>query len=318
MTLPRKGLVAWLSGIILIAGVLPLVLYWPAFNVPVASELPSRELGVLTQWLVVISAFGVKPAYMVLSLAWIVCLWRCSAVDLVALRWGLICFLGGELACAANYLAYGGNSAITDYLHSYGMAVGFSFVAYAMLEGVDVRLVKYSPLKDRCAALSLCRACVKYTDAPCGLRRLFSFAIPALAVVALMLPSAEVQPVAYRMKVLDSFVEFQSPAWSQLFENRYCAWLALALLAVAWGTLTFKRDDPVGTSKLFLAAALGPLGFGLLRFFLRTAYRENLAWSNIWEEVTELLFVMAVGLVLWVFRGALFESEPRRQLAPNH
>ena len=66
----------------------------------------------------------------------------------------------------------------------------------------------------------------------------------------------------------------------------------------------------MATAKIFFAAAMGPLGFGLMRLFLRTAYREDLAWANIWEELTELLFVAGVGIVLWLFRGALFREEP--------
>ena len=308
MTPRAKGATPYVLGII-VAGILPLILSWPAFAQPPSPE-SSREIGVLEQWLVVITAFGVKPAYMLLSLAWIVWLWRRQAADLVALRWGLAFFLGGEIACAVNYIVFGGNSPVTDYLHSYGMAVGFSFIAYAVLEGMDVRLIKYSPAKDRCAALSLCRSCIKYADVPCGLRRLFSFLIPALIVVALMLPAAELKPVSQRTPILGSAQNFLSPAWAQLYEGRYCAWISIALLLAAWGTLLFKRNEPVAMAKVFLGAALGPLGFGLMRLFLRSAYRENLAWANIWEELTELIFVAGVGVVLWLFRGTLFREEP--------
>ncbi len=298
----------WLS--ILVLGILPLLLYWPSFTQPLppGSSLV-RTIGTFEQWLVIITAFGVKPVYMLLSLAWIIWLWRRQAHDLVALRWGLIFFLAGETACATNYIAFGGNSAVTDYLHSYGMAVGFSFVTYAVLEGVDFRLIKYSSAKDRCAALSLCRSCIKYADVPCGLRRLFSFLIPALVVVSLMLPSAEVKPVSHQITVLNSVQDFPAPMWAQIFEGHYCAWVSVALLLISWGLLSFKRNEPVAAAKIFFAAAMGPLGFGLMRLFLRTAYREDLAWANIWEELTELLFVAGVGVVLWLFRGALFKDE---------
>ncbi len=321
---------------ILVLGILPLLLYWPSFAQPLPSGSSLvRDIGVFEQWLVVITAFGVKPAYMLLSLVWIIWLWRQQASDLVALRRGLIFFLAGETACAANYVAFGGNSAITDYFHSYGMAVGFSFVAYAVLEGVDFRLIKYSPAKDRCAALSLCRSCIKYATgsagAPaddvragmpslkearnslalpvCALRRLFSFLIPALVVVSLMLPCAEINPVSHRINILNSAQDFPAPMWAQIFEARYCAWASVVLLLISWGILSFKQTEPVPLAKVFFAAAMGPLGFGLMRLFLRTAYREDLAWANIWEEVTELIFVAAVGLVLWLFRRALFRED---------
>lgn len=311
MSTQSKTVAPYLWGGILAAGILPLILYWPSFNQPPPPEpLLVRDIGVLEQWLVVITAFGVKPTYMLLSLVWIVWLWRRQATDLMALRWGLIFFLGGEIACAVNYVVFGGNSAVTDYLHSYGMAVGFSFVAYAVLEGMDFRLIKYSPAKDRCAALSLCRACSKYADVPCGLRRLFSFLIPALVVVSLMLPCAALRPGSHRINILNSAQDFPTPMWSQLFEGHYCAWISVFLLLISWGALSFKRNEPVAMAKILFAAAMGPLGFGLMRLFLRTAYREDLAWANIWEELTELLFVAGVGIVLWLFQGALFREEP--------
>jgi hypothetical protein len=309
MSAQSRATVLCLWGSILVLGLIPLVLYWPAFKQPfLPDSLVVRDIALPEQWLVVITAFGAKPAYMILSLIWIVWLWRCQAADLVALRWGLIFFLAGETACAANYIFFSGNSALTDYTHSYGMAVGFSFVAYAVLKGLDVRLVKYSSANDRCAALSLCRACIKYADVPCGLRRLFSFLIPALIAISLMLPCAVLRPLSHRMIILKSPQDFPTPMWAQLFEGHYCAWISILLLLISWGVMWFKRKDPVPLAKVFFAAALGPLGFGLMRLFLRVAYREDLAWANIWEELTELIFVAGVGLVLWLFRGALFKE----------
>jgi hypothetical protein len=303
-----QALSLWVG--IVAGGVLPLILFWPSFNQAMGPEcLLVREVGYTTQLLVVITAFGVKPAYMLLSLAWIVWLWRSEARDLAALRLGLILFLAGEVACAANYLVFGGNSAVTDYLHSYGMAVGFSFIAYAVLEALDFRVIKYSPANGRCAALSLCRSCIKYAEVPCALRRLFAFLIPAFIILSLMLPSAELRPLLLRTRILNASQDFPNPMWAQLFEGWYCAWASIALLLVPWGALLFKRKDPVATAKIFFAAAMGPLGFGLMRLFLRTAYRDSLAWANIWEELTELIFILAVGLVLWLFRSGLFRKE---------
>jgi hypothetical protein len=138
---------------------------------------------------------------------------------------------------------------------------------------------------------------------------MFSFILPALIVVSMMLPCAEVRPMSLRTHILDSAQDFANPVWSQLFEGHYCAWLAATLLLVSWGVLLFKRHEPVATAKLFFAAAMGPLGFGFMRLFLRTAYRDNPAWANIWEELTELLFVAGVGLTLWLFRSGLFREE---------
>lgn len=304
----------WLSVLIVAAGTLPLFLFSAAFseaNTPlVAGSIPTKDTGIVEQWLVILTAFAVKPTYMLLSLIWITWLWRRHESDLRALRWGLIWFLGGETACAVNYLFFHGLCAYSDYLHSYGMAVGFSFITYAALEGVDLRIIKYSQPESRCAALSLCRACIKYEAVPCGLRRLFAWFIPATILVALMLPSSPIRIQPYRTCILGSPQDYLNPRWSQLFESRYCAWVAIALLAMSWMVLLLKKENPVALAKVLFAAAMGPLGFGFLRLFLGSTYVENQAWSNIWEETTEWIFVAGTGFVLWTFRESLFRAAP--------
>jgi hypothetical protein len=44
---------------------------------------------------------------------------------------------------------------------------------------------------------------------------------------------------------------------------------------------------------------------------LLAVYRDNLVWFAAWEEVTELLFVVAAGLILWFFRHGLFKPAGR-------
>ncbi len=269
---------------------------------------PLRSVPPAEQWLVVLSAFGVKPAYMLLSLVLIVWLRRQRSPDLVALRWGLVIFLAGETACAVNYQLLGGTSALWDHFHNYGMAAGFSFIAFALLEGADRRLIKYSGAQDRCAALSLCRACVKYEAVPCGLRRVFHFLLAALMIVALIPLAAGPHFIAYDLGILGSRVTYTEPLASQLFEIRYCPWVSLLLLGASWFVLATRRDDPVGPAKKLLAAAVDPLGFGLMRLFLFAVFRDDLVWFTVWEEVTELLFVAGTGAVLLIFRDSLFRA----------
>ncbi len=149
---------------------------------------------------------------------------------------------------------------------------------------------------------------------------MFSFLIPALVVISFMLPCAELKPVSHRFCIFNSTQDFMAPMWAQIFETRYCAWISILFLLISWLVLLFKRSGSVAVAKIFFAAATGPLGFGLMRLFLRTAYRDNLPWANIWEEVTELLFVAGVGLVLWLFRATLFRDEhatsPSEPIAP--
>ena len=280
---------------------------WDA--IPPGQTSAVRNLSLFEQWLVVVIAFGVKPAYTLLSLVVIIWLWRRQAPDLVALRWGLIAFWLGENACAANYMIFHGYSNFWEYLHNLGMALCFAFVTYALLEGMDRRLIKYSAVKDRCAALSLCRACIKYADVPCGLRRVFTMLVPATLVVAFMPLSVGLKTAAFDTDILGTSVHYSETLADQLFEIRYCPYLAVLLLTASWLALLFKRQEAVPLAKVLFAAAMGPVGFGFMRLFLTAAYHENLVWFNAWEEITELLFVFAVAFMLFVFHQSLFAKE---------
>lgn len=279
---------------------------WLAHGDGKKSELPVHPMPRFQQWLAVIIAFGIKPVYMGLSLVLILWLWRQRATDLAFLRWGLIWFWIGENGCSIDFLFFARGSDFWEYVHGYGMAVGFAFIVYAFLEGFDQRVIKFSPAQERCAALSLCRACTKYVDVPCGLKRLFLVMIPAFFLLALMPLCASFNLTSYDTTIVGSVHNYCHLATSQLFEWRLCPVLAMTLLVASWVTLKFKRHEPVAASKALLAAALGPLSFGMLRMFFVSTFTDNLLWFDVWEEVTELLFIVAIAVVLWVFREALF------------
>ena len=306
----------WLGGGVLVAGLLPLLLYrlllgrvdaWTALQAGPAPAFHASS--VLEQWVVIVTGFGVKPAYTLISLVAIVRLWRQRAPDLVALRRGLMAFWLGENACAIDYLVFHGNSVLWEYFHNLGMAVCFSYVTFALFEGMDQRLIKISSGKDRCAALGLCRACIKYDpSASCGLRRVFTMLIPATILVALMPLCADLKITSYDIDILGTSVRYAETLADQLFEIRYCSYLAVLLMTASWLVLLFKRQDPVPLAKALFAAGSGPLSFGFMRLFLGAVYRENLIWFNAWEEITELIFVVAAAWVLWIFRQGLFPS----------
>ena len=290
---------------------------WLAYGDGRKSDLPLRPMSRFEQWLAVIVAFGIKPVYMLLSFILILWLWRQRAVDLAFLRWGLIWFWLGENACSIDYLFFARGSDFWEYLHGYGMAVGFSMIIYAFLEGFDYRVIKFSPEKERCAALSLCHACMKHAEAPCGLKRLFMVMIPALMLLALMPLCASFNLTSYDTDILGSVHNYRHLMSSQLFELRFCAVAALGLFGASWLALMFKRREPVAASKVWFAAAFGPLSFGVLRMFFVATFTDNLMWFDVWEEITELLFVIAAAVVLWVFREALFTRKPLESATPR-
>jgi rhodanese-related sulfurtransferase len=279
-----------------------------------AVEWPFRRSSIAEQAAAVVAYFFIKPIYMVLSLVIAGVLWHSVGPDLTAVRWGMIGFFLGEAACAVNYFAFREASYLWEYLHCYGMLVCFAFVAYAAIEGIDRRVLLLSDPQRRCAALALCGSCVKYADVPCGLKRVFYVLIPALFVVSLMLPTADWQDSSYNTLVFGQVYNYGHLRIHQLFENWYCAAAACLMFAVSLGILLGKRDRAIATAKITFAAGVGALGFGLLRMVLGGAYDQDRVWYLWWEEVTELIFVAAVGLVLWIFRRTLL-AEQRPEIA---
>jgi rhodanese-related sulfurtransferase len=268
-------------------------------------SMPFRESAGLEQWAAILGAFGIKPAYTVLCLLLIVVLWRARSPDLSALRWGLISFFVGENFCAANYIAFDGRSYLFEYLHGFGMVICFGCVTYAVLEGADRRIVKLSEPSGKCAAVGLCHGCAKQADVPCGLKRMFYFFLPALAVLCAMPFCSEMYPVSYNTEILGSFFNYSYPVVHQIFDLRYCPAAAAVLFVSAILVLRFKRQAPIAWSKILFAAGCGALGFSFLRLFFFAAYKERLVWFDFWEEATELIFISGCGAVLWIFRRGL-------------
>lgn len=268
-----------------------------------------RESPLYEQWAAVLTGFVVKPFYMLLSLVLIIVLWRSKARDLVLLRWALLFFLIGESFCAINYLVFNEGSYLSEYLHSFGMVLSFGFTFAAFFEGVDLRLVRFSDPEKKCAALGLCRECIKYAKVPCGLKRSFLVIIPAVLSLCFIPWTAVPEAVAYNTTILGTFYHYSHPVVYQLFEILYCPLAAMMLLVLSLLSLTFSKDASVFWGKMLFSLGAGFLSFGLFRLFLFGAFRDNLVWFAFWEEVTELVFMVGVAVILWIFRRSLFAAK---------
>lgn len=274
-----------------------------------AEAHPWRESPLHEQWAAVLSGFIVKSIYTALSLILLIALWRRTSPDLVALRWAMVAFFVGENFCAANYLIFRDSSRLFEYLHSAGMVLCFGFTTYALLEGLDRRIVHLSDPNSKCEAVGLCRRCWKHADAPCALQRMFLYLIPAAMALSLLPICAEPSSVSYNTTILGSPYNYSHPVVYQIFEIRYCPAAAFLLLGASWIVLGMKRREPVRWSKMFFSAGIGALGFSGLRLVLFSAYRQNLVWFGFWEEVTELIFIAGVAVVLWLFRRGLWAEK---------
>lgn len=268
-------------------------------------EFPFRQPTFLHQIAAVAAFFWIKPIYTMLALGAIVFLWNCRAADLVALRWGMISFFLGENACAINVLALGDHSYVLEYLHSFGMAVCLGFTAFAALEGIDRRVLGLSDPSRRCAALALCQRCIKVEEVPCGLRRMFLMIIPLCIALALMLPLADWRNEAYNTLIFGQLFSYGHLRAYQLYENWVCPAAATLLFTASLGVLVLGGDRAVRWAKLFFAAGIGPLGFGLLRMTISRVYGDNQVWYSFWEETTELMFLIGIVCTLWIFHAHL-------------
>ncbi|MFV2067916.1 MAG: rhodanese-like domain-containing protein [Pirellulales bacterium] len=266
---------------------------------------PFRRSPVTEQAAAVIAYFFIKPIYMLLAVGIAAALWSRRSPDLVAVRWATVAFFLGEGACAVNYFVFRESSYLWEYLHCYGMLVCFAFATYAVLEGADRRLIHLTDPARRCAALALCVDCIKHGDHPCGLTRLFYLIIPVLLTVSLMLPMADWQDTSYNTLVFGQVYNYAHLRVHQQVENWYCAAGAIVMFATSLAILAWKRENAVGVAKITFSAGAGALGFGMFRMVLGGAYDQNRVWYLWWEEITELLFVVAVAVVLWVFRRSL-------------
>ena len=271
-------------------------------------EFPFRQSPWHEQLLIVIGAFPIKISYTVLSLVLAIILWRSKSPELAALRWAMIFFFVGENCCAINYYIFNNTSYLSEYLHGFGMLLSFGFVTYALLEGMDRRILMLSEPEHRCAVIGLCKRCIKYENVPCNLRRTFFVIIPALIIIAFMPLCADWDNTSYNTMIFGTFFNFSHRIVYQMYEKVYCSIAAVVLLAISLLILMFKKNNPLPPAKIFFAAGAGPLGFGLFRSILVNIYRKNMVWFNFWEETTELLFIAGVCFVLWVFRRGLFEK----------
>ena len=123
-----------------------------------------------------------------------------------------------------------------------------------------------------------------------------------------MLPTADWQDNAYNTGIFGTLYNYAHLRVFQQVENWYCAAAAVAGLGASLAVLLVKRKNAIATAKVFFAAGMGPLGFGMLRMVLGGAYDQNRVWYLFWEETTELLFILAICFVLWTFRRVLLEQ----------
>lgn len=286
--------------LLLLAGTIPVSIYFieypHSFDVNAAS-LPSRSLSLLEQQAQALAGLAVKPLYMMLSLLVILALIGQKWTAILALQWGQIAFLAGEVFCAINFYVYRHESVLSEYLHSYGMAVAFAFTAFAVLEGLGMRIGN----RIRSWIQDEARAWMK-------------FILPMLVVLCFIPILTTIQPESYAVTIFRFPYSYTRLDVYQFYERRILPVLALIAFVGAY-LLLMRRGATFSFSiKMLVCAGIGALGFSFFRVALNAMFADALVWFEFWEEATELMFVGAVAFVLWRYRKILLERTPMLDL----
>ncbi len=260
-----------------------------------------KEISTWAQFLIILSAFVIKPIHMVLSLLLIILLRKAKEKEWKTIRWGLILFLFGETACALNYLGASHASLALDLLHDLGMIGIGAFCTWGVFQFLDHRIVHFSREKKRCALQGVCGHCHKFSDVSCGMIRLSYFILLAAVVLAIIPFSKELESYDLVFLVFSSEVGYYYSIPLKIAQFRIYPAIAIILFLVAFIQLWKNKGTGILQEACFFAG-VGILTFTLTRFFLNETFHDAPFWADFWEETTELITVAGIGVVLWVFR----------------
>ena len=302
--------------LLLIGGCLPFLLFYPTIlSLAPETPLPFRPSTPIEQFAAVATFFGVKLLYSAISAAAAILLFRRPDPDLRAIAWSMLFFFLGEACCFISVMVFHEKLLPLEHLHSLGMVLSLAFAAYATFELLDLRVLHYSDTR-HCAAIALCRGCIKRGDPSCGLRQLFLFLIPATAAAATIPLFSNFRDTAYLTQIFRQPHIYSHPRIHQLYELRYLPLAAITLLAIAFFVLLFLERHPVPLTKILFSAALGAMGFSFLRLLLVATFIDNQVWFGAWEELTELLYVLLLTVPLLIFHRAIFPA-PAAPVLPD-
>lgn len=275
-----------------------------------ASEIETRAFPVWEQFVPSAGLYVVKPIYTLFMLGMMLWLRRSSAPDLKALRRGINVLFFAEAVFAGNYFITG-QAPLFEYVHMVGMIVGFALTVWAIIETIDIRILHITDNDRRCGALELCGSCIKLTAAPCGFRRVFLLLIPAAMIVSAIPLFAALKYIYYTAAFGAVSFDCGHGIIYQFFEMRFCPYYALTFFAASFFMLLLGGWGAISKAKVLFSAGAGAMGFGLLRFFFFKAFSDDLVWMGFFEEFTEMVFMVSVACILWVFRARLFAGKPR-------
>lgn len=274
-----------------------------------AFEPPVVEISVLSQLVMTVAAFLVKPAYIILSFLIIVMLWGQKSKDLAIIRNAVVVFFIGENACTLNYIIAGNGSILLEFAHGLGMAGSYFLLAWGLFLFFDGRIFHYLDSGRPCVFQRHCKGCWKNEDVTCGFHRLALFLVPALAFVTLIPVTMPLRPFRIVMPVFLSDVLWFKDFWNLFVQFRIYPMLGAIgfLISFLW---LWKGKGGLSKAQLPFFAAVGFASYSFFRFGLLLTFKENQAWADWWEEATEFIMIAAVLFFLEIFKTQLALKTP--------
>jgi rhodanese-related sulfurtransferase len=272
---------------------------------------PIIEISLLSQWVMTLAAFVIKPAYIVATFLLIVMLWRKRSRDLVLIRNAMVLFFIGENACSLNYLVASNSSIWLEFVHGLGMVGMFFLLIWGLVIFFDERVVHYLDPEKPCVFQRHCKLCWKKENIVCGLHRLAIYLLPALAFTALIPVTMPLRPFRIIMPVFLTDVLWLKDFWNLFLEFRVYPILGTLGFIISYLWLR-KGRLALPKAQLPFFLALGFTVYSYFRFGLFLTFNENQAWADWWEESTEFILVALVMVLLMVFKNQLDLRMPWR------
>lgn len=272
----------------------------------------TRSISLFEQIAIMLAGFFIKPLYMLLSAVLIIWLKNNKSHDIGMIRIALVFFLAGEGFCAANYLFFRDEGLLVEYLHMFGMVMCFAFSAYGFFQFIGKRVLKYGVADKKCALLDICADCSKYRDVPCKIRKIYMSVLPMMVIVSALPFVSAIHAQSYNASIFGVAYNYHHQPVLQLYENYTAPSIGIFFFLLSFLKLIGTPESIGRYAKVFFAAGIGFSGFGIMRMFLVSSFIETLWWFDIWEEITELMFVTGVAIFLWIFRARIFAGDSRQ------
>lgn len=269
-------------GLILLGGALPVLVYNTQNGGLGVSEFANLQAVNSSEQLALItSLFNIKPIYMFLCVAILIALWERDSLSARALFYGFSALIVGELICGATFFAFQRELIISEHIHSFGMMIEFSAIAFALINFLDSRTAQTQ----------------------IQIHPTFAF-IAATGILASFLPLAvSPSPSGYHADIFGFPYVYARFEFNQWVESR-----ALPVASISFFSLTLlstihaTQPKFSNAAKVFLSAGIGLLAFSILRLSLGAMFTERLVWFEFWEETTQLIVISTIAFLLWQFK----------------